>query len=268
MAADPSHVHVAGSASVTSPDSFTATLSSAPSSAIRVRHGSSSPAAIGRLAAVVEHEPQRGQRRDGLDRGLELCRHDEQVVDEPGVGHRRQAPPHVGAAQPPRVRLVLHAVADADQPVAAGSARERGQPIGHVIGGQVDPAHDARDGRFGVREREQFGCLGRHRDGLHEHRAVDVVRGEMRGEFVESERPAQRREFGGPWLVAHGEIPDMVMCVDAQLVALESVAWNSSSAGAHHSPSAAVSRGCWHGSVSFHQCRVVSSAAMRAVSAA
>jgi hypothetical protein len=109
---------------------------------------------------VVEHERDAVQLGGDPERGRQLPGTHEQVVDQAGLADRAQPPPHAGASQPVRVRLVLHQVPDAGEPVAA---RQRAEPVqlgADVVAGEVHPADHpgylgSRPGGAG-RDREEF----------------------------------------------------------------------------------------------------------------
>ena len=160
------------------------------------------------------------ERAHGVDRRRQLRGDREQVVDEARVGDGAQAVADVGAAEPSGVGLALHLVADTDEPLAAPRLAQGGQRVGHVLGREVDPAHDAGDQLVVGREDEQLGRLLGNGDRLDEHGGVDADRTRDVGELVDGERPAQRRErrTGDPRLVAHREIPEVVVGVNARNV--------------------------------------------------
>ena len=158
-------------ASVTSPDSFAVTLGSAASAATPDAHGSHSRRRDRRLGQVIQHEPHLGQRLRHLAGGVQLGRQHEQVVDESGRAHRGDAPAHVRAGQPHRVRLVLHLVPDADQPVAAGPGAQLVELFGDVPGGQVDPTHHTPDQAVAAgRRRQELLRLGALTHRLYQYR--------------------------------------------------------------------------------------------------
>ncbi len=153
---------------------------------------------------MVEDERASGSARTVSIAAGRCARERQEVVDEPFARDRRQAGAHVGPAQPARVGLGLHQVADADE----ARAPQLRQPLADVGGGQVDPADDARDQR--VVEREQLRRLLGDGDGLDHDGRVDARDG---GEVVEREG-ATNAVVGDPRLIPHREIPQMMMRVD------------------------------------------------------
>ena len=167
-----------------------------------------------RLGEVVDDEHELVERAHGLDRRRQLRREREQVVDEPGVGDRAQPGAHVVAAEPARIGLALHLVADADEPLARPAPAQR---VGHVRRPSDRPSRRRRrSARARRREREQVGCLLGHGDRLHEHGRVDARGRATVARSSTRERAAQRRQRGAvdPGLVAHREIPQVVVCVE------------------------------------------------------
>ena len=70
---------------------------------------------------------------------------DEEVVDESSAADRGQPGGDVGAAQPPRVRLVLDLVSDSHEAAATGTIGQAGELVADRRGGEVDPSDDSGD---------------------------------------------------------------------------------------------------------------------------
>ena len=193
------------------PESLQTTFSCAASVRMCVAHGSSSPARDRRLGEVVDDEDEVIERAHRLDRRRQLRGEREQVVDEAGVGDRPQSRAHVVAAQPPRVGLALHLVADADQ-----SPRSPARP-----GRRRRPAPSGRPSRR--RHRSVRGAASANRSGVSSGTVtvctttVDRCR-PLRSAGPDPEGAAQRRQRGAvdPGLVTDRQIPQVVVSVNAK----------------------------------------------------
>jgi len=149
-------------------------------------------------------------------RGAQLAGRDDQVVDQAGPGDGGQAVQHIGPVQPVRVGFALDLVPQADQLRAARLFLEGGDAIRDVRGGQVGPADHPGEQIAGAGQREQFGGLPRHGDGLHHHARGHAVRVGHGLVLAGREVAAQRshRRAGDPVLVADAKIPHVVVSVD------------------------------------------------------
>jgi hypothetical protein len=165
---------------------------------------------------VIQDKPQAGYRGSGPGRAWELAGRDDQVVDQARLGDRGQAAQHIGPGQPVRIGFVLDLVAQAGQLGAAGHSRQGADAVGDVGGGQVGPADHAGDQVAGCRQREQFGGLPGHGDGLHDDARGHAIRLGHRLEVSEQEIAAQRgeRRAGNPILIAHAQVPQVVVSID------------------------------------------------------
>jgi hypothetical protein len=143
-------------------------------------------------------------------------RQGQQVVDEPGTGHRAQTPPHVRTGQPAWVRLALHQVADAHQVCAAGTRTQGIECLRKAAGREVGPAdHPGYRARL-ARQGQELGRLGRAGEHLDEDRPVDSGRCGQRREIGEGEVPADGGHPGAvqPRMRPPAELPDVMVRVD------------------------------------------------------
>jgi hypothetical protein len=170
----------------------------------------------GRLGQVVQDERQAGQRSYGVDGGGQLVRQGQQVVDEPGTGHRAQAPPHVRARQPAWVRLTLHQMADAHQVRAAGTRTQRIECLRKAAGREVGPADHPGDRARRAHQGQELGRLGRAGEHLDEDRPVDSGRCGERGEIGNGEVSADGGHPGvvQPRMRPPVKLPDVMVRVD------------------------------------------------------
>src|SRR5262245_52294692 len=104
-------VHACQSASSIIPETFTHTFGS-PASARRLDLAGLD---VG-LGDVVDDEPAVGHAADEVQGGRQLVGLDEDVVREPRIPDRGNAPDDVGTGEPARVGLELRHVPDADEP--------------------------------------------------------------------------------------------------------------------------------------------------------
>ncbi len=166
---------------------------------------------------MVEDEGEAGQSGGRRRAGGELVRQHHQVVDQTGVGDGLEASAHVGPQQPLGVGFALDLVADALQVTSAREFGEPGQGVGDVRAREVGPADHSGDEFAVVREGEELRGLLLDGDGLHEDGGRDTGRLRARASrSLEREVPPDRGELlaGDPVLVAHGEVPDVVVRVD------------------------------------------------------
>ncbi|MDQ0597273.1 hypothetical protein QF037_001618 [Streptomyces canus] len=155
-----------------------------------------------------------GQCGGCFDAGGQLVGQDEEVVDEACRGHGGETPPYVRPQQPFRVGLSLDLVADALEVSAAGEFPEAGQFVGDVGTGEIGPADDTGDQVVcGGQRQELRGLLG-DGDRLDEYRPVHSGGGCLEGEVGDGEVPPDRAVLGDPVLVAHRQVPEVVVRVD------------------------------------------------------
>ncbi len=151
---------VAQSASVTIPDSLTATFGWAASAGQAPAPPIVAAVGYAWLGDVVKHELQAGELPDRFDGGGQFPGADQQVVAEAAGLHGGEAAVHVRAREPVRVGLVVDLVTHADQPAAAGVIEEGVKVVGDAGRGQVDPADDAVDEAGHRRQVQEFARLG------------------------------------------------------------------------------------------------------------
>jgi hypothetical protein len=143
-------------------------------------------------------------------------RQGQQVVDEPGIGHCVQAPPHVGTGQPAWIRLALHQMADAHQVRAARTRTQGIECLRKAVGREVGPADYPGDRAWRARQGQEFGRLGRAGEHLDEDRPVNSGRCGERGEIGEGEVAADGGHSGvvQPRMRPRSELPDVMVRVD------------------------------------------------------
>ena len=164
---------------------------------------------------MVDHEPHARKVAHQREGGRQLARAHEDIVREADLSHGRHPPAHVGSAEPLGVGFVVHLVTDPDELRAARSGAERGELLGQVRRGEVDPADDARDELVRRRGGEELARLAEARDRLHEDRAIDAVRREERPQILRSEAPPDRCErVGHPRIPGARRVPEVVVGVD------------------------------------------------------
>ena len=168
-------------------------------------------AAEGRLAEVVDDDPQVGQRSGQVRRGRQMPRPRVGDVErEAAVGEPLQRPPDGGEEEEVVARVVVHEVAHAAQ--ARVGLLEL--PLGHGGVVELHPADDAGDPRMPLRRLEHqlgvaLGVLG-----LDEHRRGDPGRLELGVRLLRREGLVERMVRGEPRVLAALEVPDVQVGVD------------------------------------------------------
>src|SRR5256714_2252725 len=169
-----------------------------------------------RLGQVVEDEVDLGQLPYHVDGHRQLRYQHQQVVHQPGGPDGAQPAEHLGPAEPARVGLVLYLVPDAGQPFAARAGTERGDPVGDVGGGEVDPADHALDQPIvGAGRGEELGGLPLVADRLYQHRVRHPAVGDL-PQVVDRVRAAQRSQGIAvhPRVLVLDRVPQVVVRID------------------------------------------------------
>jgi len=166
-----------------------------------------------RLGTVIHHKPHVRQRSHGPPSSRQLMGQRQQVVDQPGLPHRRKPPPHILAAQPLRIRLPLHLMPNPLQPPPPKATFQPSQRIPNTRRGQIHPPHHRPHQRGLLRDGEKLRRLLRSGDGLHQHRPNDPELLSQRLQVRHQVVPPQNRP-GDPLLIPHPKIPQVMMSVD------------------------------------------------------
>jgi len=173
---------------------------------------------------MVKHERQRRDEASSLERQRQLTREQGEVEAQSSGGREPTEPPaHGRARQPVRIRLREQRVPDPGQPGSAGKRPVRGDLVADISRGQVGPPDDRPHQGAGARDRQQVRRLIGIAEHLDHDRAGDALGDRGRRQVGDGERPAQRSQFllrrprlvaGQPGLLAHGQVPQVVVGVD------------------------------------------------------